>query len=874
MRLSRHPPRQRHAPTAPEHGHAVSPSPVLVIACGLLSLICLAFTCVLALPGDPEHWSGGLESAAQQPAILIPVAVVLLAAGLWSVRSWNFRKHLIAPGPIGLVLVQDAITETGLDAPLPTVPPVTPELEPARDPVSGYGVSPLASPPLLAVGMYLRQRLSDLRLSVPMAVPGSGTTTDFVELLESTKIDVKQPLAVLGRIAKIVSPTHCYQVKATLLSRVQAPRHGICVETVVLPRRLTTFGTYWGTSWENAADQAAYGVAAHIVPMTRHSHEGPWSHWRNKPLDAALFHCYVQARQLGAERRYEEALDRFYEALRLDPHNMQIRFELGVAQEKLALHLDALLTYQSIIRDESVPFNASKRPGRWTFERVRLMTRYRFAIGLGRGDRLAAQWLPVASDARRSRRTIELQQVRQRLRPVLIERFGDERWTAADRQLLGGPDASCESVLSEEDTDDTPRRVWKGRIHLAFLLMAREEIDVLISEYRGIKIERLDTGLTSISLEFLRAWADLRTERARAALGDGLAKRKLNSVDDIHDRWTTVPAARGGRTLLQRLERSREFVDHYNAACTYAINLDQIENLREPSVASEELVKAQLALRSEAIKELHRAVAFASSTEVSQEWDWIVSEDPDLAALRPHEEFRRFETYHFPSTAPAPVRPRDTVVLESNRYSARLIRECARRLEQQWHMREHAPQIDVHTALEWWGTEKQAWDLAKALASHHRHWPTRLAIIKAMHVFLDEEEMPVFFVPHPRYSELPLSVSQASIEEAAKEAVTLGNRRLFQLERELKRVDDVTGGPGFDAWRAYFARRDEMGEPLAPEQVASICVNRAATWASLAQWFEIPVHADERLQNARSEFRAKLQSLDTDAGRPPSPTAD
>ena len=55
---------------------------------------------------------------------------------------------------------------------------------------------------------------------------------------------------------------------------------------------------------------------------------------------------------------------------------------------------------------------------------------------------------------------------------------------------------------------------------------------------------------------------------------------------------------------------------------------------------------------------LQRAMASATSAAIAARRDWVVSEDPDLAALRRHEEFKQFEAMYLPSATRTPQRPK------------------------------------------------------------------------------------------------------------------------------------------------------------------------------------------------------------------------
>src|SRR5262249_46048074 len=156
-------------------------------------------------------------------------ALILLA----SIRAWTYRRLIRLPGPIFAHTLVDATAQ---------------------------------DTPLTLLDTRFRQRLSELQLSAATPSPGGTPTTDFIELLETSTFDPKQPFAALGRILRLVRPTHAYEVRTTLLRRDKEPSHGVALEVVVLPQRRTTLRMYWRTNWAAALDRAATGVAAEVVP--------------------------------------------------------------------------------------------------------------------------------------------------------------------------------------------------------------------------------------------------------------------------------------------------------------------------------------------------------------------------------------------------------------------------------------------------------------------------------------------------------------------------------------------------------------------------------------------------------------------------------
>jgi hypothetical protein len=885
---------------------------VAAIACGLLVIVVF----VLALPHDPRDVHDGLADGLQRPIALIPFGAATAVAALACIRGWVFRSLLCAPGPIEVVSFEDAST------PLPqssvaalTAPPERPA-DSATIPaaVAFVATAPaagdqVAGAPVVQLSMYFRQRLSDLRLTAPTATPGARTSVDFVDLLETSKLDPKQPFAAIGRVLRLVRPTHAYEVKAKLLRRDEPPAFGVALEVIVLPQRRTTLRTYWRDTWEEALDRAARGVSAQVVPRSRHSDRGTWTGWRRLTLDEKLFDLHHQAQRLLGEQRYEEALDHCYEALRRDPGNGYLRYALGAMQEELALYLDAYLTYGAIPGSLDVPKDKHHRRAN---ARIAFLARYRQTILLGYGERLAEQWLPPPPEAVDSRRSEELRGLRDRLRPDLKTAFIALNVDPADLaglNLEGDLAAGLDELLDErahldsveqgkgglgrplkrsERHDNRARR--ERRLHLFFQLLAAGGVRALLADYGGPALKHVDTGVTATSLDLLPAWAEVRVRRARHLLGSEVGRQRARAQppesaargagvrrdssrwpptpQQVRELWAAAPYV-GGRSLEERLRTSTEFADHYNAACTYAIGL--LTHRHEPS----EQARVD-ALAEAAVGELVLAADAGGSSMVATRWDRILSDEPDLDGLRPEPAFRRFETERLPSPRPAPVRPSSIVRLKASRHSVRLAYLCTERLEAAWHARAaEEGDTDIHRALAWWRDEQGAWWLARDLALHHRHWQTRLDLIQEMQAFAERNAMPPFEVVHPRYAEQPIMGDRETVERAARHETHFSDQRMSILAKALLPLD--TGSlPGARVWEDHLLALDDAGKRLPADTRKRLADNRAAVWGTVRQAFSQPAIADvaarERFETDFTEAVNALELLPPVP--PPTPVTD
>jgi hypothetical protein len=599
----------------------------------------------------------------------------------------------------------------------------------------------------------------------------------------------------------------------------------------------------------------------------------------------------------SAACRYDEALGEYYNALRLDPVNEHLRHDLGHLQEGRALHLDAWLTYHSIITSlEGRSTEALDRTARRARRRIGILTRYRFTILLGFGERLARQWLPPPRGVRPTRRSEELDQLRDRLRPILRELYLGRRaesMSEADMRLLGldepgaghaGGTDGLDRLLSnsvprrEQPTAgaglakrarptpeqvDAARKRWreeesrarnvrKAQLRLLFQLLAECEVQKLLDDIRDRDLERLDTGLSRTALDLLPPWAQLRTEHARIllrrALGESIAQDAWPpSSEGIRGLWRESISR--GRSLHDRLESSDVFIDHYNAACTFAIGLGH-EHAEHPSE------EARRDLAGAAVQALRRALNVADSAAIAANWDWIASKDPDLAGLRGQPEFRRLESERLPSSRPTPRRPNEIADLQASQHSVRLIKRCARVYEELWHARaERAGPTNAHAAMQWCKEEQRGWELLRMLALHHRHWQTRLEVVAEVRALAEKHGLPPVRFTQARYSDDPLHADDDGIDKVAGRFVWFANGRLAALVDALGPQDAPL--PGFPDWSRQLRCLDDAGAELDEASRRPLAVQRASAWADVRHFMDQEIAEND----ARDALRVGLDGL-------------
>jgi hypothetical protein len=276
--------------------------------------------------------------------------------------------------------------------------------------------------------------------------------------------------------------TYAYQVSGALFNGEDG-KCGVTVQVMVLPKWASQPITCTDETWQLAIEQAAYEVCAFILPLTKLVDEPPWPAWRRLAIPAQLFRGVQEAQHCKASRRFDEALKKYYETLKLDPHNPYLRLELGMLQEQLGLFLDALVTYEDVIQlapaglDLKIYHPFKRKPV--YFRRIGLsihrdwwrvpllMARFRQAVLLGMGERLSEEWSP--HDEIVGQRAKECTNLRTRIK----EDFGDYF------------ESFCQYIVDHEGQPDEQRYMRSGKI-----LPARSD-DILPRGSLGTPQERL-----------------------------------------------------------------------------------------------------------------------------------------------------------------------------------------------------------------------------------------------------------------------------------------------------------------------------------------------------------------------------------------------
>jgi hypothetical protein len=688
-----------------------------------------------------------------------------------------------------------------------------------------------------------RDRLAFSHLQTAAPVPAPAQQGNFMDVLTAGGAGGGL-LGSLLTLLRAAVPGHAYEVRGTLVSRTDPQGCGVTVHVVRASGGAEPGKTFWDSCWEDAIRRAADHATAAILPRTRLS-RSPWSGWRGFELPSTLFHSYERAAELERERRYDEALDLYYKALEADPMNLGLRLQIGFLQEKLALFLDALATYQGIFevaRPGERPDASSDRPpdllltrrarrdrlrqfyrlpARRDRERVLLVAKYRRAVLLG-GQELPKQWATRRSGSRAGRRDAQRHQLRKRLRPALRDLV-----RRADESRIGKGELRAVLAQPEQKGGSDLRRRFEE-------LLVRSAIHELSELRRQLPRSRPrgDGELSRQAVDLARLWMKERLARtlSQPVLGADELSRRIRKIEG---------RARG----------FKRWQEHYNAACVYALPL-----LDTPKRDKEEVD----ALATLAVERLKRAIACADSGYVASRRDWLISDDPDLDGLRPEPAFKGFEAMYFPAAARTPRRPRDLHKWEVSRYTIDLLGATAERWEQAWRRRRDGLESDLDVAVpsEWLRIEASAWSRVRKVAINHRHWQSRIALVKDMRRWSLGHGLEPLAVQFPRFTEDdgPWRDEDGDKAPDVSRMVKAHGSRLESVAGTIERHNGRSGScrlvDDLEHWQSELARLDPGAHPLSRLEAARVCESHAELWSALQGDLR---HADKKLETAIEE---------------------
>jgi tetratricopeptide (TPR) repeat protein len=761
-------------------------------------------------PEDPRKVDAVLAAVAS-PGVALAIAFTALVLLTWCVR--NLVLHYLAWRP-GRIEVARFAAATHL----------------SQDPAD--------------LALIFQRQLATLHLQAPTPTPGAAPEGDFLAVLGGGTVDQGNLLATLLNFIRAGAPTHAYEVTGVLSESRESPRCSITVQVVELPSQAAVPILASGESWDEALTRAADEATAAILPRTGRC-RAPWRAWRGSAMPPQLLHHYEQGSRFEQARRYDEALREYFAAAELDPMNITLRLRLGQLQERMGLFLDALDTYRSI---EATARPANSHLPLWLYRgaarrqrrRARFSARYRSIVLLG-GRVLAEQWRTPPKDPE-TRRDQQRDQLRSRLRPYLQRELENLRDVTPERvrQALDDTDLA---PRTDEDQDDDPRfrelRELLARHAIKEARRLRRLLLVLFFDRRST-LTPATLSLTAECIKLRQRWLEnLRHETGQWPPDPYEVRNRIWAIE-----WGPV-------------RRSfRLWHEHYNAACAYALALQDTVNLKP-----DDPVRHQLARM--AVCRLQKATTRANSGYIASRRDWLVSEDPDLKGLRDTPEFKDFEVMYLPAAKPTPRRPKNVQQLESSRYMNDLLVATAQLWQRAWHRRacELDTSPDIHTVLDWFSHELDMWGKVQAVAHDYRNSGTRLELIKAVAKSSARYGLEPLSVGFPRYEDAPLTVTPEDCDKTAKEEVETANKRLRGLWCELRShepqepatrlLDDLT------SWQTTLRLFDVTSRAPSRYFLAQLCDHHATMWQLLERWLTAEGAKSEA--DAQKRFRDKVE---------------
>ncbi|MBB4905019.1 tetratricopeptide repeat protein [Actinophytocola algeriensis] len=751
------------------------------------------------------------------------------------------------------------------------------------------------------------RKLTESRIYSPAALPGAAGSYDFLQVVENVgDAATASWWKIAARALRLLRPPAAYRVTGTVAT---ADRPKLVVELMRLPKFAAAPLIIEDTTWDRVLERAANSVAAQIFPRSRICKRRPqWASWWGYAFPSELFDAYQRAHQFQAERRFDQALAEFYRALRLDPANVYIRLEIAQLQERMNMHLDALVTYDDVI---TICSRGNEGLARWWNgadfgeERSRahrhqgvalLVARFRHALMLGHGDRIADQWWLRENECGHEPHWNARQRQRGYLRDLAQRRL--DRYTLRDHirkdSLPFTDELTRDMVLA---TDGLSALSRTEREHRAAVLrqylctLSQYEFERLITDYprysRWIRrfAQRDSSAIVTLrGLQVSLIWAVFRRAMAQAGAGAPIRYQRV---------WKKAPAPPWLSGLLtegtwpateKRLRRSIDALiprfgraswhEHYNVACICAVPL------LEPAARAND--DSRIPFRKLAISHLHRAAAGSHSGYLAQRRSWLLYEDPDLATLRGTPEFRNFEMVTFSPTRPVPLRPLRTHVWELVSYQVGLIAGTARRMAELWANRATAGGGTPADLEAWHALECGAWRQIARLSVSHRDWRTR----HDADLFLAEElhgggvGLPTFSQEglYTRYANAvgevalrdlrtAMNDSIAMVDRLAEEYIATCNDRMAVLAAALHQLDrrpkgDATCPNAMGAVWSMPVRRSVLVASFDPttssaRTIGRLCLERHRLWTALADLFDDDLEGAS-LDDRQDHFRKAL----------------
>jgi hypothetical protein len=692
--------------------------------------------------------------------------------------------------------------------------------------------------------LAFREFLTLPRLYRVATVPGDPEPEHLIEALKAPAVPGWRGLVIAA--LSYAFPRRAFIVTASLRKQSHKPMYGVAVQVRRLPGHTTELKTQWSSSFERALQRAAYAVAAHILPQTRACRYAPWSAWRRRILPASLFRDYQRAKQMTAERRYDEALSLYHDAHIKDANNIHLEYDVGQLYERLGLYTDALYIYLNLVNDlhpakrQRSRANVARRSG--IRGRNAFVIWYRYVVVLGMGAPLGREllnpdweelrdWLAMGDHGQMRRkaeerplRVWELQEMRRLLAKLLSERYPGP----TGKEGLGA--LTLPDLLQHPESDEN-LEVRLRTLERCLLKCAKAEVQRLAHTVKWSVGHHTWGRRSSITLTAVRQllvgiqWRSAQLDRAEAENSD--------------QEWTS--SLEGVTKELRRVgyqsSKSVNWLEHYNAACIYALIMR--EDRSE--------VPGHLPYAYAAVSALDLALKYGEDVDfIRTKRYWLQAGDPDLSGLRSYSCFRAFEGRVYGRPLPATT---NIAKYELYLHLRAIVEDGARHIEREWRNRAARDPSEVsHSEFEsWWRREKHAWELAIRLGRFYRQWQTRVDAVEGRREWIEafgHEARPVAY-PSFRYADYEPSTDDFKVIRDALAATEAMFHYLGYNCGDLLptgEADDSRIMTKTSAWSKY-AIKCGFSIPQAgilSDEVVEACEKRAAVWAALRHWARVP----------------------------------
>ncbi|MEY9911808.1 tetratricopeptide (TPR) repeat protein [Catenulispora sp. MAP12-49] len=797
-------------------------------------------------------------------------------------------------------------------------------------------------PSVVDLTARFRKQLSEIDLFAPTSLAASAPAESFLDLLGDVNLEPQKLGTSLLRLTSQLRPKIAYRVSGVLMFRDKEPHFGLTVTVTSYGIRGSRAETIWESSWEEAVSNAAYWVVATLLPVTRAGRKPPWRDWTGRDLPVELFTAYHCAQKFSRDRKFDAALDRYYEAVHLDPTNVHLRNQIGATQESMGLYLEALETYygalnlrmQGHVKDNKKLWSCRwwlPRPVyQWQFWKQPgvLQARYRLGVVLGISEMTAKQWCENNGTT--------AQEIRKSVTPAFAERY----WRAA-RDLKPDPKSPAKSRVRQSlekslhrqrlekslvrslgkildppiENEADPPKPNENEVALVFQRASAQEMYQLARDYRVARLFLLYRGdrptLDRSALRVNRdVWTQLRLVKVRLKQPGGLIRPAFT-----YSRWRLIVQIRAKmmerlarkltcetnekkglreiKHLKKRLKKAflrpkmfhRYWQGHYNAACAYAVALDNRAEARGSRVHITTDAEERAAKRIDdrlatlACHELKEAVRRAEAGIKRIKRSWVLFDDPDMTRLRSNKIFVRFTRETYPHSTPDLKLELDSASgvssckIEISAYQRELLESVGKIMEEVWRQR-NTQSPEIQTARDWFTTEGQIWELVDTVSADTAgYWLDRVRLRKKIQSVADcAKRIEVDITTKvPEFDKIVADTLDGSYHNGATVSTEKIPSRLdVRLRRLHKLVEYSQQNSPIESSHLLLASSQHCDSAVSARldgAIKQICTHYVATWKAFSELFEMPANplTNDRFGGNFDSFKSALQQLEDDA---------